>query len=582
MGTGDLVVTAVLADGLRSYAIMATVPGTVDAIIAFLRAEGADEQRHAGGRTLLDHLCETAAIVSRWGQPDRLVCAALIHSVYGTEAYDQQLIDPARRREVAAVAGEPAERLAYLFCITPRRPLFAGTHRWARDLPTLTPAGATPLEVEAATRDELDALVLLHMANLADQAPPGRDGVPPPWLRGLRDLGELVIDSDHLDPPRCVEVLSELSDEDESVARRSYALAHRIDADATGRTDALALAATACPAIAEPCVWLAHLARCRGDDASARAWADHARARLHLLGTAWDRRLTFDEWRAVIDALEQPRLSAPPREAAEITQPRILLDWVTGARVVGISDRQRLAASPPGDEEAGRRRFERYVAGLGDVEAGRLYPDLPSRPWHDPQDFPLVGYLEAHFPAIRSELLALDAGRFQPESERIGRTGDWDVAFLYERGLRRDEVCAVCPVTTRGIEAHRTIRSAAGLIYVSRMRAGTHISAHRGPTNVRLRCHLGVTVPSGDCAIRVAERTEHWEEGRCLVFDDSYDHEAWNHTAQDRIVLIIDLWHPALSDGEVSLLQGLHAHTFRQARRLSRYWAANAAAGGAG
>ena len=57
-----------------------------------------------------------------------------------------------------------------------------------------------------------------------------------------------------------------------------------------------------------------------------------------------------------------------------------------------------------------------------------------------------------------------------------------------------------------------------------------------------------------------------------------FDHEAWNHTDEDRIVLIVDLWHPGLSDAEVRLLEGLHAYTYRHARRLSRYWAANVAA----
>jgi aspartyl/asparaginyl beta-hydroxylase (cupin superfamily) len=116
------------------------------------------------------------------------------------------------------------------------------------------------------------------------------------------------------------------------------------------------------------------------------------------------------------------------------------------------------------------------------------------------------------------------------------------------------------------------------LIYLSRMRGGTHIAAHRGPTNLRLRCHLGIEVPSGDCAIRVGDETRHWEEGSCLVFDDSFEHEAWNHTEQDRIVLIVDLWHPGLSGTEVRLLEGLHSYAYAHARKLGGYWAANAAA----
>ncbi|HYZ81406.1 MAG TPA: aspartyl/asparaginyl beta-hydroxylase domain-containing protein [Solirubrobacteraceae bacterium] len=551
-----------------------------DATVAMLRAEGAERLPHAGGRTLLDHLAGTAAIVARWGQPDWLVHAALIHSVYGTDAYHDQLIEPARRGEIAAVAGARAERLAYLFCATPRRPLLAGTHRWAQDLPMRAPAGAPEAgELEPPTRTEADALLLLHMANLADQAR-AADGSPVRWLVRLRDLGELLIDSDDVTPPACVGALSAFGEEDESSALRSYGQAATADGEA--RTAALALAAAACPVLAEPCVWLAHLARGRGEDAEARSWAAHARARLLALGTAWDKRLSYEEWLAVIDELEHPVAAGPPLGEATVSDPRRLLAQGNAMPRSHRRSAGRAGATVPAlDEAAGRRRFERYLEGLGDdtdTGAGRLYPDLPSQPWHDPRAFPLVGYLEARFPAIRNEILALDPTRFAPESERIGRTGDWDVVFLYERGRRHDEVCAACAVTAHGVDTHRTIRTHAGLIYVSRMRAGTHISAHRGPTNLRLRCHLGISVPAGDCAIRVGDRTEHWQEGRCLVFDDSFDHEAWNHTDEDRIVLIVDLWHPALSDAEVSLLEGLHAHTHRQARRLSRYWATNAAA----
>jgi aspartyl/asparaginyl beta-hydroxylase (cupin superfamily) len=210
--------------------------------------------------------------------------------------------------------------------------------------------------------------------------------------------------------------------------------------------------------------------------------------------------------------------------------------------------------------------------------AQAIYPDLESRPWFDSAAFGMAQYLQSHFGEIREEILSLDASRFHRESERIGRSGDWDVVFLYERGRRHDDVCAACPVTTRGIEAPAAMRTLTGLIYASRMRAGTHIAAHRGPTNLRLRCHLGITVPSGDCAIRVDDEVRHWTEGQCLIFDDHFEHEAWNHTEEDRLVLIVDLWHPALSAAEVHLLEGLHRYAGTYARQLNRYWARNAAA----
>jgi aspartate beta-hydroxylase len=303
---------------------------------------------------------------------------------------------------------------------------------------------------------------------------------------------------------------------------------------------------------------------------------------LSALGTAWDKRLSFEEWCAVIDAVSRSGEADPSPEEGRTGDPRALSDAVARHGAPERPTTRPPTVVPP-DAAAGRKRFQRYVDGLAHDATrrpGLVYPDLPSRPWLNPEGFPLVAYLESHFEEIRGEIRALRDGRFHRESERISRTGDWDVAFLYERGRRHEEVCAACPVTTRGVETHPAIRTLAGLIYVSRMRGHTHIEAHRGPTNVRVRCHLGVEVPDGDCAIRVGDQTRRWTEGRCLVFDDYCLHEAWNHTDEDRLVLIVDLWHPGLSDAEVTLLQGLHTYTRLHAERLVRYWAANARVAG--
>ncbi len=530
---------------------------------------------------MLDHLIGSYEIVRRWNQPVALQHAALIHSVYGTGVYRQRLLPPSRRADLIKIAGDEVERLAYLFSVTAREPLLAGTHLWARDvtMPLAAREFDTPDQLPA-TRAELDALVLLHMANLSEQAR-ARDGSPGPWLVRLRELAELLITSDTVVLPLFVAELAALSDEEESTALRAYSAGVAEVDDPAARASALALVAAVCPVVPEPCVWQAHVSRCRGDVPLAMSWARAAQRRLLGLGTPWDKRLAFDEWLRLARLLERSDQPDLPSPAGAIADPRTLLEVLAGAD----SSRQSRPESPnpvtPQGAAAGRQRFQRYMETLSQAHGPALrgiYPDLDSRPWYDTAAFPLTNYLQSHFEAIREELLALEPSRFHRESERIRRTGDWDVVFLYERGRRRDDVCDACPVTTHGIETHAAMRTVAGLIYVSRMRPATQISAHRGPTNLRLRCHLGIKVPDGDCAIRVGDRTRRWREGECLVFDDHFEHEAWNRTTEDRIVLIVDLWHPDLSATEVRLLEGLHRYVYAHARRLNRYWSSNAAA----
>src|SRR5215470_11228679 len=80
--------------------------------------------------------------------------------------------------------------------------------------------------------------------------------------------------------------------------------------------------------------------------------------------------------------------------------------------------------------------------------------------------------------------------------------------------------------------AARLVRGIPGMTMAgfSRLAPGAHITPHRGYEGYSgfvLRCHLGLVVPEG-CALKVGDETRGWQEGRCLVFDDSYEHEAWN------------------------------------------------------
>ena len=116
------------------------------------------------------------------------------------------------------------------------------------------------------------------------------------------------------------------------------------------------------------------------------------------------------------------------------------------------------------------------------------------------------------------------------------------------------ENCARCPVTTRLLKAlPRSYQHA----FFSALTPGTHIIKHHGPTNKKLRIHLPLVGAAGS-ELRVAEHHVGNKEGECMVFDDSFEHEAWHKGVDTRVVLVFDVWHPDLSDKEVHFLSSLH------------------------
>jgi beta-hydroxylase len=105
-----------------------------------------------------------------------------------------------------------------------------------------------------------------------------------------------------------------------------------------------------------------------------------------------------------------------------------------------------------------------------------------------------------------------------------------------EQNIRR------CPETWRIVQKIPGLKTAMFSIF----EPGKHLPAHRGPYNGVLRLHLGLIVPEPreKIAIRVGSQVCHWEEGRALIFDDAYEHEAWNHSPHTRVVLFVDFVKP--------------------------------------
>ena len=53
--------------------------------------------------------------------------------------------------------------------------------------------------------------------------------------------------------------------------------------------------------------------------------------------------------------------------------------------------------------------------------------------------------------------------------------------------------------------------------------------------------------------------TREWSLGEAWVFDDSIEHEAWNDADALRVILILDIWNPLLSEAERELITAMMA-----------------------
>lgn len=201
------------------------------------------------------------------------------------------------------------------------------------------------------------------------------------------------------------------------------------------------------------------------------------------------------------------------------------------------------------------------------------FPGLPPRPFYARERFPWQAELEAAGERIRTELREviqqgaqlesfLQTGLREEAEGYLRASGPgpaaWDAFFFFRHGERHAEHCARCPQTVALLDATPLvrIRDHAPETLFSVLRPGTHILPHRGVTNTRLVTHLPLIVPP-DCALRVGGETHVWQTDRCVTFDDTFEHEAWNHSDQTRVVLILDCWNPDLSEAEQAAVTDL-------------------------
>jgi len=186
-------------------------------------------------------------------------------------------------------------------------------------------------------------------------------------------------------------------------------------------------------------------------------------------------------------------------------------------------------------------------------------PGLTNKPWWEPAAFPFLAEIESQTDAIRNELLQVLADEeglapyvddeiVEPMWHMLNRSPRWSGYHFYRYGERIEAHARRCPRTMAALDALPLPRiPGRPEVLFSVLRPGTHIPPHAGVMNARLTVHLPLLVPPDCGALTVARESRSWTEGECLVFDDSFVHEALNRSAHTRVVLIFDVWNPDLS-----------------------------------
>tara|TARA_B100001750_G_C15487808_1_gene589341 strand:+ start:637 stop:1572 length:936 start_codon:yes stop_codon:yes gene_type:complete len=177
---------------------------------------------------------------------------------------------------------------------------------------------------------------------------------------------------------------------------------------------------------------------------------------------------------------------------------------------------------------------------------------IKSKPWFVGDKW--SDLLEENIETFKSEYnFAMNQKSLHPGNEMLARGGKWESIVFY--GFLANKKISKFFKKSINIIKRMPLCLNFGFVSFSILSPGTHLLPHTGANNLRLRYHLGISVPeSGLTKIRVGNETKSWEQDKCLILDDSFEHEVTHKGKEDRVIMLVDLWHPSLSEDEIQVL----------------------------
>jgi len=204
--------------------------------------------------------------------------------------------------------------------------------------------------------------------------------------------------------------------------------------------------------------------------------------------------------------------------------------------------------------------------------ASYVFPGISKTPWHELANYDRLGEiaqrLESNFAKVKEEFKCRSQAWVPYNTANGDPVSGWKALYLFKSGqivtenIEHFKETLACLQCDKGNPADYLYSLAE--VHFSILEPGAYIAPHTDLCNFTLSFHLAIDIPP-DCGIRVANETRTWEEGKCLLFDYSFVHDAWNKSDRTRAVLLMDVWHPEVTLPERQALQLVFKWLYEQA-----------------
>jgi len=434
------------------------------------------------------------------------------------------------------------------------------------------------------TSQDLGRLLAIHLAALAERTSDS-DGAPSPWLAYACRLATAVKRLTGDVVPIFSKGTGIVSESDEAELIRAYRAVTNAGVSLNiSLLSNLTKASEALPWVAEPLIVIGLAMLANGDAEGAALHGKRAADILLQWNTAWDKRLSEFHWFSLATLLQQEApvdqdeldyfakrvfaLLFESKLSPEAMYMRLDAMGVLTSPVPAEEPRVTIAQEPVGGENGLTGldfgeipgRFQEYIAGLSDddvVSQMRRYPSLSENAWWDADDFPIVAGLRSRVSEISAEFAQRKGGIGELAHEPFDAAA-WGVFPLQLPGSEGMHHIAL-PTVANTIGAHRDsvgTNNSVSLLTIAPLSVST---VNGIQTNMYLRCMLAID-GSDQTTVTVNGVMDKLCSGDCLVFDPSFAHEVRNGSTKLTTVIMVDIWHPELTEAEVHLIAGLRRY----------------------